>query len=329
MRPPTRMASCRRTSAMVALIILPGCLAIKMDEGTADDAPSDAAAYDDDDGGGSDDDSSEPNAGGLFSSVVHPSQSHAHASISHKSWCSDGSLGWCETWACGGEAWCKDGKRPAPCETCCLSWCESWSCGGEAWCQGGARPAQCVGCCPRWCDTWRCDGAWCAEDPNAHPEPCKPCYPSGGGGGSGGAAGAAGGGGGGTIGAEAPAFGPVHGAGTTGGWVLDHGQVKVGEFDGTVRFTGDTRAYLVEDYTRSAWRDHKYMRIDPTRSEAFSASVDLSNVPCGCLACVYMVGMHDPSSSRLANYCDMGGFGDRSCYEWDLIEANREASRTF
>ena len=86
-----------------------------------------------------------------------------------------------------------------------------------------------------------------------------------------------------------------------------------------------------------------------------------------------MVGMHDPSSSRLANYCDMGGFGDRwgqplaltmrscvlaflracmphtpcvplyflplcllalippvpasrsSCYEWDLIEANREA----
>lgn len=87
----------------------------------------------------------------------------------------------------------------------------------------------------------------------------------------------------------------------------------------------------------------------------------LSNVPCGCLACVYLVAsipqlasnrsrghtsnavdgdascvsfawaVSDPSSS--SNYCDMAenvaaGFGGGTCYEIDLLEANNNAMQS-
>ena len=115
----------------------------------------------------------------------------------------------------------------------------------------------------------------------------------------------------------------------TAGWVVDHGTVHVSTADGATRVSGDTRAYLVEDYRRTAWREHKYVRIDPTEpAEPFAFDLDVSGVPCGCLACVYLVAMRDPSSFKGSNYCDMGGFGASECPEVDLVEANREAMQT-
>ena len=120
----------------------------------------------------------------------------------------------------------------------------------------------------------------------------------------------------------------------TAGWVADHGKVEVsgaGRDEGTVRLIGNTRAYLVEDYSRSTWREHKYARMDLTLTQPLAFRVDLSNVPCGCLACVYGVAMNDPSSFKGSNYCDMGGDRDgatRSCAEVDMMEANRDALQT-
>ena len=64
---------------------------------------------------------------------------------------------------------------------------------------------------------------------------------------------------------------------------------------------GDNRVYLVQDYTQTEWENHKYMRID-LQSDVLSFEIDLSKVPCGCLACVYMVAMKD-SVSVTNNYC--------------------------
>ena len=49
----------------------------------------------------------------------------------------------------------------------------------------------------------------------------------------------------------------------------------------------------------------------------------LSNVPCGCLACVYLVAMNDPGGGA-SNYCDMAenvkpGFAGGTCTEVDLV----------
>ena len=57
--------------------------------------------------------------------------------------------------------------------------------------------------------------------------------------------------------------------------------------------------------------------------------LDLSNVPCGCLACIYLVKMADPGPGT-SNYCDMAenvrpGFDGEMCTELDLLEANNHA----
>jgi hypothetical protein len=64
---------------------------------------------------------------------------------------------------------------------------------------------------------------------------------------------------------------------------------------GTLKLQSDARVYLVQDYTHSSgvqydwdsshWPQHKYVRFD-LRREPLEFTLDLSKVPCGCLACV-------------------------------------------
>lgn len=64
---------------------------------------------------------------------------------------------------------------------------------------------------------------------------------------------------------------------------------------------GDARVYLVENYRATTWAEHKYPRID-LMSSPLTFTLDVSKVPCGCLACVYMVAMKDPIENS-NNYC--------------------------
>lgn len=164
----------------------------------------------------------------------------------------------------------------------CPTWCETFECDGSAWCKSGERPPACAACgCPGWCYTWRCDGSpWCAA--GAKPPVCTVCAAH-----------------------EAvlrrssrasEAEGPVRGAGPTAGWVADHGQMEVDD-EGSLTVRGDTRAYLVEDYTQKHWDDHRYVRMD-LADEPLTFDLDLSGVPCGCLATVYVVAMKDPSNDQ-------------------------------
>ena len=61
---------------------------------------------------------------------------------------------------------------------------------------------------------------------------------------------------------------------------------------------GPRRAYLVNDHTPTTWKDHSYARLD-LRSNPLSFTLDLSQVPCGCFACVYLVAMKDPSEEGI------------------------------
>ena len=89
---------------------------------------------------------------------------------------------------------------------------------------------------------------------------------------------------------------------------------------------------LVEDMSAgSDWGDHRYVRSDLHQSP-LKFTLDLSAVNCGCLACVYLVAMEDPSRGR-SNYCDMAenvapGYGGDTCYEIDILEANNHAMQT-
>jgi hypothetical protein len=53
---------------------------------------------------------------------------------------------------------------------------------------------------------------------------------------------------------------------------------------------------FVEDYTGMSWAELKYTRFD-LRAEPLTFTLDLSNVPCGCLPCVYLVRMGDPTGN--------------------------------
>ena len=372
-------------------------LAIKMDtESSADE--NYASPHTDDsglEGGGEEDDAQfsfvMPSA---HAKMATTSTSSGGIPYGAKGWCDDG-LKWCETWSCN-EAWCQSGARPEACN-CCPEWCATWSCNGEGWCAASKKvPPACEGCCPKWCPKWHCDGSeWCKDKPGAHPEPCDACFPpsaapvtpitsrTAGNAAAGG--GVAGGGGGGTVSdGSAEAKGPLPGVGDDGlaGWAIDHGRVSVDARTGTMRMTGDSRAYLVLDHTQRSWRDHQYARLDLrcvpysaarsdpslacaapclaratpclacgslscatvlltprglstlstlcSYSEPLTFEIDISTVPCGCLACVYLVAMEDPSDTS-PNYCDMDksssvpGLMGGPCTELDLVEANRVA----
>ncbi len=93
------------------------------------------------------------------------------------------------------------------------------------------------------------------------------------------------------------------------GWVTDHYPLSSGQVfevtdvasGGKVHVQGNSRLYLVQDYKQTQWSQHKYARID-LREEPLVFTLDLSHVPCGCLACVYMVAMKDPAEGS-NSYC--------------------------
>ena len=69
------------------------------------------------------------------------------------------------------------------------------------------------------------------------------------------------------------------------GWVTDHAKsLAPSVVAGLLNVQGDSRVYLVQDYTKRDWFDHHYVRLDLHR-KALEFTLDLSNVPCGCLAC--------------------------------------------
>ncbi|KAL1515100.1 hypothetical protein AB1Y20_004163 [Prymnesium parvum] len=233
---------------------------------------------------------------------------------------------WCDDWVCDG-SWCTGGRKPDDCLGCgaCPDWCASWECDGSLWCAGGEWPEPCQGCaCPEWCHGWRCDRElWCRD--GAVPEVCEPCSKK--------QAAAA------TplTGGELKTYGPVPSAGATVGWVTDHAKNAAPSVSkgpgplGVLTVTGDTRMYLVNDYDNREWQDLTYVRFD-LRKNPLVVSVDLSHVPCGCVACVYLVAMRDPDPSG-SQYCDMAenvgvGYGGGVCYEIDIFEANNNAMQS-
>jgi hypothetical protein len=124
------------------------------------------------------------------------------------------------------------------------------------------------------------------------------------------------------------AVGPVIGL---AGWALDdpdhHNKVRPSANGSTLRVTSDTRVFLVKDSRKTLWADHEYLKID-LRSGPLRFTLDLSGVPCGCLACVYLVAMQDPSRTT-PNYCDIyGSTGGKVCLEADILEANNVAFST-
>lgn len=123
------------------------------------------------------------------------------------------------------------------------------------------------------------------------------------------------------------AYGPAGvGQHYNAGWVAEHYKdTEPSLKDGMFRVQGDSRAYLVQDSQQTLWQDHKYVRLDLQR-DPLAFTLDLSKVPCGCLACVYMVKMKDPSEDG-SNYCDMAentrpGLNGEECIELDVLEAN-------
>ena len=113
------------------------------------------------------------------------------------------------------------------------------------------------------------------------------------------------------------------------GWAVDSGSGKL--WRGQFSLQGDSRAMLVHDHTAANWASHKYVRFD-LAERPIRFTLDLSNVPCGCLACLYFVAAKEPDASG-SNYCDMAenvkpGYGGGTCYEIDLLEANNNAMQS-
>ena len=121
------------------------------------------------------------------------------------------------------------------------------------------------------------------------------------------------------------AFGPLDGVGTAlAGWAVDdpdRHRPKPPVVDGdTLRLFGDTRVYLVADHTQSEWSDHDYLHMLHDGRE-MSFTLDLSRVPCGCIATVYLVQMDRPGLTD-ANYCDANTSPSHWCTEMDITEGN-------
>ena len=80
------------------------------------------------------------------------------------------------------------------------------------------------------------------------------------------------------------AVGPVTSAGS--GWLVDHSQSRPPNVKNSVlTVSGDARVYLVQDWAKQSLGEHQYARFDLSKSP-LEFTLDLSNVPCGCLACV-------------------------------------------
>ena len=152
--------------------------------------------------------------------------------------------------------------------------------------------------CPSWCGAWTCKEEWCQD--GSIPAACEAC----------------------------PGFaqGPVITVAPSAGWALDHG-AGMSVREGKLRIAGEARAYLVRDFTQRGWSHHAYLRFD--LSDPLTFDLDLNEVPCGCVASVYLVKMKDPTL-RHSNYCDAAvslipGLNDETCTELDLVEGNQNA----
>jgi hypothetical protein len=128
----------------------------------------------------------------------------------------------------------------------------------------------------------------------------------------------------------AKSVGPVTGAGSVlAGWATEGSKITPQAKDGAFRINGNSRAYLVDDWTKGGrWGDFKYVRLD-LHKQPLSFTLDLSEVACGCLACVYLVAMAD-SDGESSNYCDMAenkkpGYEGGMCYELDLLEVREKS----
>jgi len=90
------------------------------------------------------------------------------------------------------------------------------------------------------------------------------------------------------------AVGPVGGGSM--GWAVDHATYPPRVDGGALTVRGDARVYLVQDHAAgTTWGAHKYVRLDLRRELRFN--LDLSQVPCGCLACVCSGPAAGPPSS--------------------------------
>ena len=115
------------------------------------------------------------------------------------------------------------------------------------------------------------------------------------------------------------------------GWVVDVGSAENARMsdDGGVMFVGNVRAYLADDVAlKGKWSEYAYTRVNYFEAP-LSLDLDLSNVPCGCLACVYLVALPQPNGDS-SSYCDMAhsfqpGFGGGPCTEVDIMEADNVA----
>ena len=86
-----------------------------------------------------------------------------------------------------------------------------------------------------------------------------------------------------------------------GFWALDdpdwHNKVVPQVEDGALTLHGDTRVFMVKEAYEpggAGWDDYTYARHDLTVGGGLKFTLDVSNVPCGCIACVYLVAMDDP-----------------------------------
>ena len=104
--------------------------------------------------------------------------------------------------------------------------------------------------------------------------------------------------------AEVTAYGPISGEvsnAPSAGMAVHYGE---GHLDhGEFRIVGNSRAYLVRDHTATRWAHHHYVRLN-LEASPLQLTLDLSNVPCGCLACLYLIAMPEPVAGD-ANYCDV------------------------
>jgi len=116
-------------------------------------------------------------------------------------------------------------------------------------------------------------------------------------------------------------FGPY----PNGGMVSEPDQNAIQYLDdGDIKLSKGTRGYLIDNVDETSWSDVQYKKLD-LLGKTLSFSVDLSTVPCGCNAAVYLVAMTAPESDS-SGYCDI--HTSPSCVELDLMEANTNAIQT-
>ncbi|KOO25747.1 glycosyl hydrolase family7 [Chrysochromulina tobinii] len=82
-----------------------------------------------------------------------------------------------------------------------------------------------------------------------------------------------------------------------------------------------------EQAAKMQWSDVAYEKLAPL-DKSLSFTIDMSAVPCGCNAALYLVQMDMPSGDDGSGYCDIQGFDDpsmKACTELDVIEGNQKA----